>query len=110
MGEETLIVADAERGTIQWGPGTLGVTSLLRCPCDLVDVPRYASRMCGGDFLTGAVWMESNKSACEFDSLSFQLCGATVSWGDQFRSCFDTFLVTFRVWLKWLLSQLKRIV
>lgn len=55
------------------------MTSSSRCPCDLVAVPRHASRMCGGDFLTGAMWMESNKSACEFDSLSFQLCGATVS-------------------------------
>ena len=73
------MVAGRVRGTIQWATGILGMTSTYRCPCDLVPVPRYAARVCGGDFAIGAQWLTSNTSACEFDVLSFQLCDATVS-------------------------------
>lgn len=76
---ETLVVGNTVRGTIDWTDGLLGFTALSRCPCDLVPVPRHASRMCGGDFNTGGVWMPSDKSPCEFDDHSFALCGANVS-------------------------------
>ena len=77
--DENLVVRDNARGSISWTGGNVGITAMSRCPCGLVPAPRFASRLCEGDFVRGGQWIESNKSACEFDELSFELCDATVS-------------------------------
>lgn len=75
---EQLMVADRVRGTLQWTATNLGMTSTHRCPCGLVPIPRYAARVCGGSFGSGAMWTDSDTFACEFDELSFELCDAPV--------------------------------
>ena len=76
---EPLLVDGQERAELQWNEVAIAITAEVECPCSLVSVPRKASRTCGGDFVTGGVWMESDKSPCEFDSLALELCEATVS-------------------------------
>ena len=77
--DEQLVVENNPRGSISWTEGNIGATIMSRCPCRLVPVPRFASRLCLGNFVGGGQWAASNKSACQFDELSFELCDARVS-------------------------------
>ena len=76
---EQLIVAGVHMGNIQWTEESIGMTATSRCPCGMLPVPLQATRVCTGNFTAGGQWMASNKSACEFDNLSVELCNASVS-------------------------------
>ena len=34
-----------------------------------------ATRYCGGDFTSGAMWVEPNVAACNFSDLTREICG-----------------------------------
>lgn len=76
---ESLLVDGQVRGELDWPELGIGWTTARSCPCSQVSIAREASRVCGGDFLTGGVWVNSDVSPCQFDPLAFQLCAATVS-------------------------------
>ena len=48
----------------------------MSCPCDfsLGSTALIATRECGGDFVTGAVWLEPDTAACEFSVTARMLC------------------------------------
>ena len=59
-----------------WPETMLGEVAELKCPCE-VDVGRVATRMCGGDFETGAVWEEVVDSRCDYSDTTRMLCLTT---------------------------------
>ena len=48
----------------------------MPCPCNfsLGSTALIATRECGGDFDTGAVWLEPNTADCEFSVTVRMLC------------------------------------
>jgi hypothetical protein len=69
-------VADIE---LDWPESDLGETVSLKCPCGNFSalgggISRNASRVCGGDFTTGAVWETSMDSKCDLSPTTRRLC------------------------------------
>ena len=48
----------------------------MPCPCNfsLGSTALIATRECGGDFVTRAVWLEPDTTACEFSVTTRKLC------------------------------------
>ena len=61
---------------ITWPVTLLGATAVQECPCgfNLSSTALIASRTCGGDFDTGAQWMEPNDDPCDFSITARRLC------------------------------------
>lgn len=76
---EHLTVEGQIRGLLEWNEVGIGLTAKEQCPCPQATIARQASRVCGGNFRDGGSWLDSDKSACEFDVLALDLCSATVS-------------------------------
>ena len=75
---EQLVVDNEMRGNLQWEEVAIGEVAKLECPCEQVSVLRQATRACMGDFASGGRWMNADTSACEFNSLAWQLCSNAV--------------------------------
>lgn len=56
-----------------WSEVAIGTVQEIMCPCR-VSVPLNATRVCGGDFVSGGKWQQPSDSACNFDDLAAQLC------------------------------------
>ena len=63
---------------LQWTEIAIGERAAVDCPCPQVTISRQAYRVCGGDFITGGRWNESEVTECEFDVLALELCSAVV--------------------------------
>ncbi len=66
-------------GTIKWPKARIGETVQESCPCEFSDISEKATRVCGGNFNTGARWLQSNMSSCELSDLKKQSCGLQVN-------------------------------
>ena len=60
--------------TFNWREAAIGVINTLSCPCPAADLQRTATRQCGGNFITGAVWYSAMDIECEFEPLTVKLC------------------------------------
>lgn len=61
---------------IEWPETDLGQNASVPCPCDfsLDTTNLFATRHCGGNFQTGAVWEEPYVSPCNFTVIARTLC------------------------------------
>ena len=75
---ESLVVDGQERGEFQWTEVAIGERVAVDCLCSQVTISRQAYRVCGGDFITGGRWMDSDVTGCEFDALAWDLCSTVV--------------------------------
>jgi hypothetical protein len=57
-----------------WDETAIGGIRTLACRCDAVELRRTATRECGGNFMTGAVWFSPLDQYCDFASITRQLC------------------------------------
>ena len=62
---------------VVWPESDIGQTVALGCPCGNLDTPFQATRVCGGNFSDGGVWMEQDVSACQLPEEAIQLCLAS---------------------------------
>ena len=65
--------------TILWPETNIGVQANKSCPCGNENLEGegilQATRYCGGDFTSGAMWTEPNVAACSFSDLTREICG-----------------------------------
>lgn len=81
MEEEPIVTqGQARADSIDWTEVGIGITASKSCPCMRATISVQASRMCGGDFIDGGMWMDSSDSgtACDFGDVGLQLCSAQV--------------------------------
>lgn len=81
---ETKVFPPLEEGglevTLVWQESEIGQTIVLQCPCGNLSalgggtINRKASRTCGGSFIEGAIWEPPMDMACNFSSVTRQLC------------------------------------
>lgn len=90
---EELVLDGQAQGELDWNEVGIALTAYADCPCSQASILRQASRVCGGDFITGGSWMDSDKSPCEFDALALELCAATVCRPHYIGSHCVTFLL-----------------
>ena len=74
MENTTLITSSGHLLSFQWSEVAIGITTMYQCPCnvygcDLVTVPRTASRLCGGNIVSGGRWDQPSDSRCRFSKL-----------------------------------------
>ena len=64
--------------SISWPETNVGVKAVVSCPCGNGDSRRdgilQATRYCGGDFSSGAMWSEPSVAACNFSDLAREIC------------------------------------
>ncbi len=95
----TILPALEEDGlevVVEWREADLGENVVVQCPCGNLSALsgggenfiRTGSRVCGGNFVTGAMWEEAMVAACNFSIATRQLCQiANVSlWDEQIRA------------------------
>ena len=62
-----------------WPEVNIGVQVIRSCPCSNKSSEGsgilQATRYCGGDFTSGAMWTEPNVAACNFSDLTREICG-----------------------------------
>ena len=63
---------------ITWPETDLGQTASVNCPCGTLDTTSYqATRVCGGDYTSGAEWRSGDVSPCVFSDTTLRLCQVT---------------------------------
>ena len=65
---------------IEWPESEIGQNVNESCACGSLDttgIDRQATRVCGGNYTDGAVWMAQEVSQCDFSNTTLQLCQAT---------------------------------
>ena len=81
MAEETLVsfqVDDAMNIVLYWPEIQIGQTASANCTCGNTTIV-HASRFCGGDLESGAVWANPDDSACNFTATIRAICQLTLS-------------------------------
>ena len=81
MAESTLVsfqVATAMNIVLYWPEAQIGQTALANCSCGNTAIA-HASRFCGGDLESGAVWENPDDSACNFTATVRDICQLTLS-------------------------------
>ena len=59
---------------LQWPEMPIGAVASIPCPCESTDIPRMATRICGGDFESGGRWEDPADDGCDFGDLTRRLC------------------------------------
>jgi len=71
---ERVIIDGQVYGAIIWPASSIGTAISLSCPCDSVKISQKAYRTCGGDFVSGATWLQSELSDCKLSKVVQQAC------------------------------------
>ena len=78
MAEETVVTLQVREdesiiNSLYWPETQIGQTVFANCTCGKVTIAR-ASRVCGGDIVTGATWENADDSACSFTTTVGDIC------------------------------------
>ena len=81
----SLVTSSGDLLTFQWSEVAIGITAMYQCPCnvpgcDQVAVPRTASRLCGGDIISGGRWNQPSDSLCRFSKSEGHSLGIALCW------------------------------
>jgi len=69
--------ADGLTIDLMWPEADLGENVTLPCPCGNLSegaLNRFAYRICGGDFFTGAAWNDPVDDLCDISDVARSLC------------------------------------